>query len=444
MTITKTTTSVPPARGVLINTSARPRILVWGFDKAPDLAAEILALGATSRRITSINDVRQAEWDVLVTDHVQLTHEVGHNYRYIEPSLCVLLIAADADQRIENSLKVHDGHVCQELLRITDLPESVRVLAHEQLEPVAKARSSHLYFEVPSPSGIDFGAPLILASSRPVLEPFLQTADNKVLAGRYKRSPKTECWLLPSDTPDPVEWVKAALTEWHELDPTRFPGLPNWSRTPKWMTSRELAIESDLKRVDAEREEYLRKAVEREAELKGQLAQARNDADANERALLTTQSDPLKDAAMAALRFLGFAVTDADLTAKPDEHLEDLRIEDPDVPGWIALGEVKGYTKGAATAGMSQLTRFRKRYVLSTGADADASWYIVNHFLDRDPSTRQAAFHGSGDVEAFAEDQGLIINTVDLFRLLGQVEREERTPVEARRLLRESTGRLRL
>ncbi|MFE4058380.1 hypothetical protein ACFXP3_19175 [Streptomyces sp. NPDC059096] len=143
-----------------------------------------------------------------------------------------------------------------------------------------------------------------------------------------------------------------------------------------------------------------------------------------------------------ALQSLGFLVTDADEQAAPDDHLEDLHIEDADNPDWIALGEVKGYTRGARTEGMTQFIRFSMRYAARTGKIADANWYIVNQFLGRDPSNRQRALHGKDeDVAAFGEGCGLVIDTVELFKLLSAVAEEELTQQEARNLLTGSFGR---
>ena len=170
-----------------------------------------------------------------------------------------------------------------------------------------------------------------------------------------------------------------------------------------------------------------------EQALRDRLKSAVEAADEYERALLTTQSDELKDAVLRALIEIGFIVVDADLDAKKDDHLEDLRISDPNESGWIALGEVKGYTKGAKTEALTQFLRFNARFVQENGRLPDACWYIVNQFLGRDPSSRQLALNGKDDdVKAFAAANGLVLDTRELFKLLSFVRKGSISPSDAR------------
>ncbi|MFH9435681.1 hypothetical protein [Streptomyces rochei] len=211
------------------------------------------------------------------------------------------------------------------------------------------------------------------------------------------------------------------------------------------MTAEEKRISAEIAEVEERRRKVLAELADRESELKQQLAAAVEVADGLERALLTTQSDALKEAVMTTLGALGFTVTDADQTAASDDHLEDLHIRDAGRPDWIALGEVKGYTRGAKTEGITQFLRFNMRYMAREKRSPDANWYIVNQFLNRDPSIRQKALHGKDeDVAAFGEANGLVIDTVELFKLFIRVQEGIIAKEEARRLLVESTGRFAL
>jgi hypothetical protein len=88
------------------------------------------------------------------------------------------------------------------------------------LEPTFKSRQSHEYFcATQSYQGLLSGN---TKGSTPELEPFLLSGDDKVLAGRFRRSDCAEAWLLPSDTPNIHLWVKAGIAEWHQLDSKRF------------------------------------------------------------------------------------------------------------------------------------------------------------------------------------------------------------------------------
>ncbi|MGW0163818.1 hypothetical protein ACWDWT_01320 [Streptomyces sp. NPDC003343] len=428
--------------GAVINTSPRPRMLVSGFPGNDDLVDEILKISPTSKKIDNFREVRQAEWDVLVTTDSLVKAQQYVGTWTLEPHLCVIYVATQNNPygTIERrtgwrgEVRNEGRKVSQEIRRVRELPERIATLVHEKLEPVVTRREYHDLFGCESAD-----------SSVPHISPFLTTPDGDILAGRYKRSESSEAWLLPHDVLDLTDWVKAALAEWNSIAPDRFPGLPDWSQQPQWMTAEERRISSEIAKIDDQRNKTLEAFAARENELKEQLAAATESADKFERGLLTTQSDTLKSAVIAALEAMGFSVTDADKSAAPDDHLEDLHINDPDRPGWIALGEVKGYSRGAKTEGITQFLRFNMRYTARTKEIPDANWYIVNQFLNRDPSTRQMALHGKEeDVAAFGDANGLVVDTVTLFNLLTRVQEGTVTPKEARSLLTLSTGRFTL
>lgn len=154
--------------------------------------------------------------------------------------------------------------------------------------------------------------------------------------------------------------------------------------------------------------------------------------------MLTGTGDELVQAVAGALTRLGFVVEDRDAIGAR-EKLEDLRVRDGD---WIALCEVKGYTKGGSVTDMVKINRFVERYVRDTNAWPDARWYVVNQFKDRDPSSRMQLLRGQDeDVEGFAESNGLAIDTRSLFLLDKAVANGEIDKGKARTLLREAVGR---
>lgn len=443
MTVNSDSESAYP--GIIINESPGPRLLIHGLSNWEDSFEEIKNLVPTARHCESLAEVRQAEWDVIVTDQ-PLAILIPNKVRIVDTHLCVIFvpkrdvagrppIELRADWR--SGIQVYEHYVSQELVRIHGLPERIATLTHEQLEPILKIRERHQYF------GISPFLTYSTAASNAQLEPFIMTGDGKMLAGRYKRSLTSEAWLLPSDISDIIPWIRAALAEWHSLAPDRFPSLPDWSETPEWMTAEEKKLTARLTDISRKREELLAKLEEEEGEVRRELLAAQESASVYERALLTSQSEDLVKAVMRAFTEIGFAVTDADLEATPDDHLEDLRVEDEKAPGWVALVEVKGYTKGAKTEALTQFLRFNIRYQQRAGKVADGSWYIVNQFLARDPSTRQPALHGKDDdISAFASAGGLVIDTVTLFKILQQIQNGLLDSGEARTILRSSTGRL--
>jgi hypothetical protein len=435
---------------VTINESPRPRLLVYGLKDREAEIAKIMELAPASKRCESLSEVRQQEWDILVTDHQMWMHHGSLGaFNFVSEHMCVVFVTPAAPLAGQLAIEirpdwsaavgVRNYHVSQELKRILGLPERISALVHEQLEPLLKIRPAHQYFTADMQGPVSFPN----AWEKAVIEPFITTGAGNVLAGRYKRSSTSEAWLLPGDTPDVASWVRAALAEWHSLAPDRFPGVPDWSEQPEWMTAEERDISAKIKGIQHQREVLLDALDAQEKDLRRELRDAQGRASQYQRALLTSQSDSLKDAVIWAFGEIGFQVTDADLDAVPDDHLEDLRIQDADAPEWIALAEVKGYTKGAKTEALTQLMRFNVRYLQRTGKAASASWYVVNQFLNRDPSARQSALNGKDDdVAAFAAGGGLVIDSVTLFNLLRLVHDGKMEASRARELLRSTVGRL--
>ncbi|MFI8425080.1 hypothetical protein [Streptomyces sp. NPDC085479] len=430
--------------GGVINTSPRPRMLILGFGDEPELVKSLLKLCPTVKYIESMGQVRQAEWDLLVTDRELADVTSSGTWLRVDPHLSVIYRASnkafrdyvEARGNWSSRIVSRSGMVSREIRRVRGLPDRIERLVHESLEPVLFERESHGYFTTLAGRGNE-GSPAIL--------PFIVTADGSILAGRYRRSESSETWMLPSDVRDLSEWVHAALGEWHALAPDRFPGIPDWAEAETWMTAEEVRFSSEISEVRRRRVDEMAKFDALERELQEHLAAARSRADAYERALLTSQSDELKESVQMALRDLGFDVVDADLSAASDDHLEDLHVMDPDVPDWLGLGEVKGYLKGAKTEGLTQFLRFNMRYMQKHGRVPDSCWYIVNQFAKRDPSRRQLVLNGKDeDVRAFGAAGGLVIDTVELFKLLRAVSEDRLAAADARKLLRESTGRFRV
>ncbi|WP_155347483.1 hypothetical protein [Acrocarpospora pleiomorpha] len=440
----------------LINTSPRPRVLIRGFSDRPDLVEKLLKVAETTRHIKSLIEVRQAEWDVLITDRG--LPEGDRRQRQLElhehiHAICIVGETAsdwliEDNDRWSRGIRIEFKHVCQELRRQSDLIPALRDLVRE-LEPVLKARPNHTiiqHTQTPKSSSISFSSnsPGMSASydPPPPIDAFIETADGFALAARYRRSPSAEAWILPNDTPDPIPWIRAAFGEWHSSAPDRFPGNPDWSRQPQWRTQREQLALAELAKLADAHAAAMERFAQQQVSLRRELAQAAAEADQYERALLTQQSDVLVQAVYRALQEIGFKATDVDSQRPDGDHLEDLRVEDPDVPGWMCLVEVKGLSKGAQSGAFAQFIRHQLRYQKETGQPADRLWYIVNQFKDRDPGARQPLLNGRDeDVHAFASVNGAVIDTIHLFHLLSEVRCGMISTAEARTRLREASGR---
>lgn len=123
--------------------------------------------------------------------------------------------------------------------------------------------------------------------------------------------------------------------------------------------------------------------------------------------------------------------------------MEDLRVSDPCHPEWSNITEVKGYSGGGRTSDLQAISRFAGVFQSRNGRPPGSRWYVVNQFREHDPEVRQELLSGADeDVAEFAKDGGLAIDTRQLFRMVSDIIDEKLTADDARRLLRESVGRL--
>lgn len=404
-----------------------------------ELAEEIGALFPVWRRVESWNVAAEHEWDVLVTtDKMYTSSMVGSDYGY-SPHLFAMAFghmhygrAATADGSNVATVAAHSGSCSSEdRLRVpSDLPAGVADLVQRDLIPQAQARDQHV---------------IVTATLEPVdFATFLETGQGRPIAARFRRNHAVaECWALPPDVKLHAEWVRAALRHWREIAPERFQQIPGWERQREWLTVEESQIDRELVEVRDELAEITVRLQQERERLTARLTEARIRAERGLRRLLTANDDELVDAVAAALSRLGFDVIDVDEEiAEKGDRVEDLRVTDPDVDGWIALVEVKGTTGGAPSSGLQQIWKDVIRYVRAGHPEPDAVWYVVNQFRGQDPRVRPAIFTSKEDeLDAFAEGGGLAIDTAELFRLVRLVEDNELEHVEARRRLRETTGR---
>jgi hypothetical protein len=86
--------------------------------------------------------------------------------------------------------------------------------------------------------------------------------------------------------------------------------------------------------------------------------------------------------------------------------------------------------------------RFRSRFQQDEGRRPDACWLIVNHFMELDPDLRERVLQSrQPEVDEFASDGGLVVDSVQLFRLFGVVAAGTLDASTARTALRTSVGR---
>lgn len=459
-------------RGQTINERPRPRVLVLGFGEPAndttiaEVVAEVAPTVETARRAGQVD---LHEYDAVVTGSTfasidSVPHpdtargwssEPPPNWwkwtQDLPPHVSIFYIpSGNSGGLIDFSPAEGEGADLPDVVLLSEprvvgthvtyvrgLPGHLDDLVKRHAAPRAQLRDHHVTFDRRVAEGG--------SDRKDALEvrPLLLGPRDAMLAFTYQRSAEAAAWVLPVDlVGDLKAWVVAAFREWHELYLRRFPAVADW-RTHGWTTPAEDAVSSEIASLEAAFADATREFEARRAELDDALTAAAASVDAYERALLTGTGDELERAAARALSDLGFQVEEMDETWPADARREDYRITDPDAADWIAVGEAKGFRKGVSETGLQSLARWVRFYVLDHRAVPSAQWYIANQFLLEDPATRPAPLHGRDDVVAsFAADDGLLLDTRVLFRLVVTSQRHPGLKPRIRELLRSARGRL--
>lgn len=419
-----------------------PRILV--LSESPDRVPteELERLAPTVRAVSSMSDIRAAEWDAVVTDMLLGSDTAPHLF-IIGVGVGGLPLPEDRAEFVSYAGGSYLGYggrlICSEFIIPDELSAAIERLVQTDLLPLVESwanRGSAVPF-ISQHTGSTFRR-----ETPPAVEPFLLMADGQSVAGRYLRQgEQAEAWLLPAGV-NVAAWLAAALELWNEYDAERFPRRGNWTTGRRWLTARESELLEKLDRTTTERDEAVAAADAHVAEARKRLDAATVEASMGEKRLLSAQGADLVQAVVGALQELGFRVVEMDLQQREGDKLEDLQIR-VDAEEWIAISEVRGYKKGAKLSDLGRLQgRFKGRFIKENGREPNAMWHFVNHFIDEDPDAREAALRSNpDDVEVFAEDGGLIIETPELFKLLQAVRTGALTAEDARASLRGVSGR---
>lgn len=419
-----------------------PRALLWGWDDDPDTLERLQKLFPTWAVISDLDQVRQAEYDVVIANGVstaRVTTELfvvafdGGNF-----GACHVVVPGWSWAEGHASVRRSMPTIAREFVIPGGLPDNLRQLVRLQLLPWAESQDQNASLDVIG-IGTQHGLDVI------AFRPFLATTEPRMLAGSFRRAAdRAECWAFPFSVSDPVPWVAAALAEWQEVDPERFPVSPGWEHGAAWTTAAEDRALQAVEEARFRHEHLLQEAEKAIGEAEAALAEARAEGDAGRRRLLVAQGGDLVAAVVQALELLGFEVQDMDELWPTGDKREDLRVRDPGRSGWEAIVEVRGYTKGAQLNDLMRISaRFAPRYSQDEGRFPHGAWYVVNHFITQEPTNRPGVLaSNAAEVAEFANGMapGLVINTVDLFKLCQDVERGAVTATDARRALVGSTG----
>lgn len=393
-----------------------------------------LAFIPTLELISSIDisRYRLAEWDVVVcfdgrtptAEHIPPVHMIvfgGENIGPVRVDGGSIFVQASATS------------VAREIIVPTDLEADLGELVRQDLVPRLLGGENKAFMHR------TVNVPAVRANSDYV-KPFAHDADGLVLAGVVRSEPQgPTTWYLPAQV-DVPRWIRAALEHWAKSAPEVYRVTEDWRRASRWMTEVEYDIQSRQKQAEVKFREAERQFEEQSAIRDAELAAASAEADRSVRRLLIAQGDPLVDAVGEALKQLELVVEQMDpKNAAKGHKLEDLRVSDGSE--FMALVEVRGYTGGAKTGDLLRLGQFTSRFILESGREPSAIWYVVNQFVQRDPSSREMPLQSrQDDVETFASIGGAIIDTRTLYDVLLDVEAGALSREDAKELLKSARG----
>jgi hypothetical protein len=426
------------------NPRPRPRCIAMGFSPQGFAALEQVLPGLT--RISALDDVHQSEWDLLLAEDGDLIDVEPH--MFVVAFGCRIIGKTNVDDAPllvrSHEIEQDEGpgraaSVAVEFNTPDAIPPRFVSLVSDDLVPLLKAEHWHDTLLAYRPSEEGIGEPSYDIAG---VERILVGSDGAVYAAHFLR-PGGKAWFLSLPyKANVVAWVEAAVSHWHGVDGKRFPGTLDWTNQAfDWMTPEEMeAAQAGIAAGEAkERAEADEKAAW------DRFREAREVARGGPLRLLTEQGEPLSAAVRDALREIGLVVRDMDEEHPGDDLLEDLRASPLDRPEWVALVEVKGYTRslGKAEDLLNLTGRFGRRFRTAEDRDPDAFWYVVNHEMGTDPAARSQILGGSdNEIDSFAAVGGLAIDTVDLFRLWRDVKSGDLPQADAQALLVGATGRL--
>lgn len=418
---------------VVYGEAARPRILAAGFDATHDFARVVQTYAGTVHYLDGDPDVRWESWDAVVALGEEPIINAAHLY--------VLQVGGDPIARnMPNSLRLAQSkplflmeRVGRELQIADDLDDELRELVKTHLLPLALEDRTASRLRIQRTTNFEFAGGFY--------QPLLTDLDGNALAALY-RPPRGayECLYLPAHVTDIAPWLLYAFKRWAREKPDVFPASPDWAASPMWMASREEAAAIVLRDRRTEADRVIAEQEKLVADAENELERIREDVEVTDRLLLTGTDEPLVDIVAKTLQEFGFEVKNVDdeRRAKGFPLREDLQVSAGD---WLSLCEVKGYFKGAKSSDLTKLTTFATLFVNETGKLPSALWYVVNQHRGSDPTSRPLPLRGHEDhIDALADQQGLVIDTRDLFRLRKAVGSGSIGPEAARNMLIEFTG----
>jgi len=428
----------------------RPRVaLVGNFEEKVVRSLGVLfpTIWMAENLLSLNNVVSPLEVDlVIISPNHSLTEFDGYHFDFLEKAhiICFSSDVYSLPGPSENSLLQREGKSSTEEYSIPELPLEIYNLLENDLSTIGKARGLLL---------LRLGIKRRWQGSIPD-----DVQNNMIHKGAIFYDPYTKlpfatifnrigsnlgvAWL-PSDKFSIVPWVELICTEWAKLDQERFPDFGDWTKTPDWMTTKEIELRNETNKLISELEKLTAEHKNRISDLEGQLIHTSLLVNNGKRRLITAQGNELLEEVAQSFNELGYSVTIVDEELGDDApKREDLRIHDPNIKTWEAIVEVRGHMKSSGqTSDLNRLPRFAKLYRKETGKEPDKLIYVVNGQIElSSPQQRQKPFASApDDVKTFGELEGLVIWTLDLFKLLKLVKTED-DKARIRKSLMDSVG----
>lgn len=289
------------------NTRPRPRCIALGFTQQGFAVLEPVLPGVV--RISTLDDVHQSEWDLLVAAGGDVIDVESHIFviafgcRIIgkpnvdDPPLLVRMPEIEEEEG-----PGRPASVAVEFNTPDSIPARFVSLVADDLVPRLKAEHWHDTILAFRPTEDGIGKP---SYDIPGVERMLVGSDGAVYAAHFKR-PGGKSWFLTlPDDANVVAWVEAAVSHWHGVDAKRFPGTLDWTNQAyEWMTSEE----DDAARAAIAAGEAKERAEADENAAWDRFREARELARSGPLRLLTEQGEALSAAVRDALREIGLVM----------------------------------------------------------------------------------------------------------------------------------------
>lgn len=419
--------------GTALEQRPLPWIVAMNVAEGTSLHKELDSLGATVRYVNSLDEVRQSDFSILVCVGMPNARPNKHLkvLQFLDDRVYGDMPRYAGANYDGDSISIYPG---DKAARFT-VGSAARALGLETLVTQELLKSV--------PAGGDYSVITVPPQAHDAFQSLAHETGGKALAGILTNAEGSQWWILSAEVTSQHLWLTAALGYWRAQYPDEFPSAGQ-SLNERWKTQAELEAEASIAAFDVETERQLQQREHDRLALVDTSAAVARTAETRERRLLNGQGDDLVGAVSEALTAIGFRVSDSDAVANTNKTAkrEDLQVTLESRPGWVALVEVKGYSKGGAKMNdLRQLAKAAAIFEHKNALEPEAQWYVVNAMFEKAPDDRPIPLESNPeDVELFAKEGGLVVDTRQLFLLFKAVVAGSCSAEEAQISLVGATG----